>query len=232
MGNNHPLRGQLSYDDILPVSRSRSEAKQFYDRVSRIYDHVTGSFERRISEKALSYLCIHAGETLLEIGFGTGHILERMAELVGDEGWACGLDLSSGMAEKAKSRLENARLLHRAGLSCGDALRTPFRKDVFDAVLMNFTLELFDTPDIPVVLREIKRSLKVGGRLGVASLSRIDGSSLMLRLYERAHMMWPTYVDCRPIHVERALSEAGFQTTRSHRDAIYGLPVEIVVAHR
>jgi len=232
MRNNHLLRGERSYDGILPVSRSRSQAKRFYDRISRFYDYITGGFERRISEKALSYLSISAGETILEVGNGSGYSLERMANLVGDEGWASGLDLSSGMAEEAKRRLENARLLDRAGVICGDALMIPFREGTFDAVLMSFTLELFDTPDIPVVLREARRSLKHGGRLAVASLSRIGSSSLMLRLYEWAHMTWPTYVDCRPIYVERALREAGFETTISEKDTMYGLPIEIVVAQK
>lgn len=230
--NNQSLRGERSYGSVLPVSRSVSEAKRFYDRVSSIYDCVTGAFERRISEKALRGLLIQAGETVLEVGFGSGYMLERMAELIGDEGWACGLDLSSGMVKEAEKRLENARLLKRVGLSCGDALRIPFREGVFDAVLMSFTLELFDTPDIPVVVREVRRSLKPGGRLAVASLSKIGGSSLMLRLYEWAHMVWPTYIDCRPIYVEQALREAGFDMTRSDKDTISGLPVETVVAHR
>jgi len=229
--NNQSLRRERSYGSILPVSRSRSEAKRFYGRVSSIYDRVTGAFERRISEKALHGLLIQAGETVLEVGFGSGHMLERMAELIGDEGWACGLDLSSGMVKEAKKRLENARLLNRVGLSCGDALRIPFREALFDAVLMSFTLELFDTPDIPVVLREVRRSLKPGGRPAVASLSKMGGSSLMLSLYERAHMMWPTYIDCRPIYVERALREAGFEITKSEKDTISGLPVETVGAH-
>ncbi|MEE8566211.1 MAG: hypothetical protein V3S76_00495, partial [Candidatus Bipolaricaulota bacterium] len=63
--------------DILPVLRSKKEAKQFYDRVSRVYDYSIGTFERKYAETALRLLSIEEGETVLEIGFGSGRCLKR-----------------------------------------------------------------------------------------------------------------------------------------------------------
>jgi demethylmenaquinone methyltransferase/2-methoxy-6-polyprenyl-1,4-benzoquinol methylase len=95
---------------------------------------------------------------------------------------------------------------------------------------MAHTLELFDTPEIPTVLQEVKRVLRAGGRLGVASISKTGGCSLMLRLYEWAHTRWPKHIDCRPIYVECALNAGGFEVRSSHRASLFGLPEEIVVA--
>ena len=197
--------------------------------MSRSYDLFAGAFEKRLRNKALARLSIASGEVVLEIGFGTGHCLEQIAEAVGKEGRVCGVDLSPGMLEVSQRRLDRAGLLDRVSLSCGDATDLPYADEEFDAAFMSFTLELFDTPEIPIVLSEIKRVLKPNGRLGVVSLSREDGTSLMLRLYEWMHQRMPQYIDCRPIYVEQALKEAGFHVVHSEKEKLWGLPAKIVV---
>ena len=95
---------------------------------------------------------------------------------------------------------------------------------------MCFTIELFDTPEIPMLLRELKRDLKSGGRIAVASMSKENGESLLLRLYEWAHKKWPKYVDCRPIYLEQSLRDAGYEVRKKDKVKLFGLPGEIVVA--
>ncbi|HUX47556.1 MAG TPA: methyltransferase domain-containing protein [Dehalococcoidia bacterium] len=167
---------------ILPVTRTKEEAKRSYNRISRYYDYLTGAFERKYAEMALERLSVSEGETVLEIGFGTGHCLKRITESVGPKGKAYGIDISTGMMEISKERLEKADLEDRVKLFCGDAANLPFDDSVFDAVFMSFTLELFDTPEIPKVLEQIKRVLKPEGRLAVVSISKENGESIFLRL--------------------------------------------------
>lgn len=215
---------------ILPVPRSKEEAKRSYDRMSRYYDYLTGAFERKYVEMALERLSIVEGETVLEIGFGTGRCLKRIAESIGQTGKVYGIDISSGMMEITKKRLEKAGLAKRAELYCGDAASLPFDDNTFDAVFISFTLELFDTPEIPKMLEQIKRVLKPRGRLGVASMSKENGESIFLRLYEWIHNKWPKYVDCRPIYVEQSLINAGYQIKSKEKVKLFRLPGEIVVA--
>lgn len=219
--------------DILPVPRSKEEAKRFYDRVSTstVYHCLTAAFERKYAEMALELLSVKEGETVLEIGFGSGHCLRRIAKSVGKTGKAYGVDISSGMLEATRSRLDEAGLINRVELYCGDAATLPYGDNTFDAVFMSFTLELFDTPEIPQLLKEVKRVLKPGGRLGVASMSKENGESRLLRLYEQAHKKWPEYVDCRPIYVEQSLSNAGYEIKMKEIVKLLRfLPIEIVVA--
>ena len=215
---------------ILPVRRSKQEAKQFYNRISRFYDYLTGAFERKYREMALSQLSIQEGETVLEIGFGPGHCLKRIAQSAGNAGKAYGIDISSGMLEVTKRRLEKAQLLDRVELYCGDAVNLPYDDNTFDAGFMSFTLELFDTPEIPKVLEEVKRVLKPGGRLGIISMSREDGESIPLRLYEWCHKKWPKYIDCRPIYVKPSLIDAGYKIQSRQKVRLLRLPGEIVIA--
>lgn len=218
-----------SNHNVLRVHRTKAQAKESYDRISRFYDYFAGVFEKKYRNIALERLNIKRGETVLEIGFGTGHCLKQMAESIGEHGKVCGIDISSGMLEISKQRLEEAGLLDRVELQCEDALKMPYEDHKFDAVFTSFTLELFDTPEIPRVLGEIKRVLKPNGRLGVVSMSKEDGDSILLRLYEWTHKKIPQYADCRPIYVEQSIRDAGFEIQYREKVSLFGLPGEIVI---
>jgi len=94
---------------------------------------------------------------------------------------------------------------------------------------MSFTLELFELPEIFQVLGEIRRVLKIDGKLGVVSLSKEEEGSL-LRLYEWAHQKWPRYIDCRPIYTKELLVDAGFDIKSWQKMHMLGLPLDIVIA--
>ncbi len=222
--------GKSPVSPVLPVPRTKEEAKRLYDRVSRFYDYLTGAFERKYAEMALERLAVEEGGTVLEIGFGSGHCLRRIAQSVGQTGKAYGIDISSGMLEVTKRRLEKAGLIDRVELYCADAASLPYDDNTFDAIFMSFTLELFDTPEIAKVLEEVKRVLKPRGRLGVASMSKENGNLTMLRLYEWAHKKWPKYIDCRPIYVEQSLKDVGYDIESKEKVRLFGLPGEIVIA--
>ena len=214
---------------ILRINRTTAQAEKAYDNLSRVYDLLAGPFEKRFRDYALSLLDINQGEEVLELGFGTGDSLRQIAELVGPAGKACGIDISSGMMRVAEQRLASAGLSDRVELRHGDAAQLPFEDNRFDASFMSFTLELFDTPQIPKVLAQVRRTLKPGGRLAVVSMSKENGDSLLLRLYEKMHRAFPHYIDCRPIYLEQSLREAGFKIAHKEQQSFFGLPGETVV---
>ena len=220
------------YQPISRVHRSKDDAKKYYDRISSAYDCLGGIFERKLADKALRALEIKNGDIALEIGFGTGHCLQKIALSAGRTGKAYGIDISDRMLRVTNRKLEKQGLVDRVVLHHGDASKLPFINETFDAVFMSFTLELFDTPEIPLLLDEVRRVLKVGGRLGVASLSRTKGNSMALRMYEWLHRHWPKYVDCRPIYLEQSFSKAGFRIKTKEIYSLFALPVEIVVAYK
>ena len=216
--------------DISRVHRSREEAKKFYDHISGSYDWFGGIFERRPAEKTLDYLKIQSSEIVLEIGFGTGYCLQRIAMAVGNSGKAYGIDISEGMVQRTRERLNKTSLLDRVELYRGDAAKLPFDDKTFDAVFISFTLELFDNPEISTVLGEVRRVLNHGGRLGAVSLSKINVDSLPVRIYEWIHSKWPQYVDCRPIYLYESVQKAGYKMIMRETVRLLLLPVEIVVA--
>src|SRR5512135_2112144 len=159
--------------DEIPVSRvtrSREMAKTSYNRMSRWYDLFSGASEKAPCQEGLRMLAVKEGERILEIGFGTGHNLLALAGAVGGSGRVCGIDLSEGMLTVAQTRVETAGLAGRVELRCGDAVSLPYEAGSFQAVFSSFTLELFDNPDIPLVLQECRRVLQAGGRAVIVSL--------------------------------------------------------------
>lgn len=200
-----------------------------YDRSSRWYNLTEGIWEKGLRNVALRTLSVRAGERVLEIGCGPGQDLLALARSVSQTGRVYGIDLSSGMARLAHSGAAKEGLAHRVDLVQGDAEFLPFKSRTLDAVLMSFTLELFDTPGIPRVLSNIREVLCPEGRLCVASLSKAGRSSWMRNLYERGHDSFPSLLDCRPIFVEASVAEAGFQILNVTRKSLFGLPVEIVL---
>ena len=92
---------------------------------------------------------------------------------------------------------------------------------------MSFALELFDTPEIPLVLAECKRVLKPGGRIVVIGMSRILPEGLIMEIFEWTHRHFPNYLDCRPILVCQALEDSGFQILDSRLMKMW-ISVEVV----
>ena len=152
--------------------QSKDETRAFYDKISGVYDLLAEHSEGPVRQTGLDKLALMPGEHVLEIGYGTGHCLVQLAEAVGPEGKVFGIDLSEGMRARAQERLEKENLIDRVELSCGDATHLPYPDGSMDAVFMSFTLELFDTPEIPQVLAECKRVLRAGGRIGVVAITK------------------------------------------------------------
>lgn len=219
----------MPQEDISRVTRSRKAARTSYNHLSRWYDLFAGS-EKSSTENGLQMLKIQPGEHVLEIGFGTGQSLIQLAQTVGGSGKLNGIDISEGMLRVANSRLRSLRNTDRVDLMLGDAINLPFQKAGFDAIFMAHTLELFDTPEIPLVLSECKRVLHQNGRIGIVSLTKTDHPSV--RLYEWAHSKFPALFDCRPIFARQTLETTGFEILSSMIQSMGGLPIEIVIARK
>ena len=219
-------------DPISPlrVIRSKRQARTYYNSISRFYDLLSGRTEGRLRDAAIRRLGIRPGERVLEIGIGTGSGLRDLAEYAGPSGAATGVDLSDGMLAVARGRLSGPRPAAPARLACADAVRLPFRNSWFHAVFMSFTLELFDTPEIPAVLAECRRVLAQGGRLGLAAMALDPKPGAFSRLYQFLHRAFPIWVDCRPIDCRRAVEEANLRISFSARESLFTLPVDIVIA--
>lgn len=218
---------------IKRVKRSKKDARTSYNRLSRWYDLFAGRTERKHRERGLEKLSVQPGERILEIGFGTGHCLAALARAVGPAGRVVGVDISDGMFAMAHERLHKEGLAERVDLHLGDAARLDLiEPGSLDGIFISFTLELFDTPEIPLVLQECHRVLKPGGRLAVVSMTRTDPPGIGVHVYEWFHEKLPNYADCRPIHARQALEQNGFSIQDVSVGSMWGLPVEMILSRK
>jgi demethylmenaquinone methyltransferase/2-methoxy-6-polyprenyl-1,4-benzoquinol methylase len=220
-----------SQPEVLRVLQTKGETKAFYNKISKVYDLLADQSEEPIRRAGLEKLNARPGEKVLEIGCGTGHCLVALAQAVGAAGKVYGIDLSDEMLKIARENLEKDGLTDRVELICEDAGKLPYAVETLDAIFMSFTLELFDTPEIPKVLAECKRVLRPGGRIAVAGVSKEGEGGVILQVFEWTHKHFPNLMDCRPIFVRKALEAAGFHIESVENRTMW-IPVEIALAFK
>ncbi len=187
---------------------AEDQTRTFYDRLSTRYAAVAATWEHAARQRGIEALAVATGETVLEVGYGTGHALTQLAQA---KAAVSGLDLSKGMRSVARQRLAEAGLDRDVRLDLGDARSLPYKEGRFDAAFMSFTLELFDSDDLPKVLAEANRVLRAGGRLGVVAMAQKDPPDLMNEVYQQLYQQLPHLAGCQPIDAFGALRAAGFQ---------------------
>ena len=128
--------------------------KSYYDTFSQTYDHGRDAgYHAFLDEAEVALVAPHAqGKRVLEVGCGTGLILERLGRVASE---AVGVDLSPGMLEKARAR----------GLEVHEASATalPFEDASFD-VACSFKV-LAHVADIEVAMAEMARVVRPGGHI-------------------------------------------------------------------
>jgi trans-aconitate methyltransferase len=129
-------------------------------------------FVWKYGSDVVSLLDPRAGERILDLGCGTGHLTAQIAE---SGARVTGVDRSAEMV--AAARLAYPRLK----FEISDARELPFR-DEFDAVFSNATLHWIHEPEL--VLQGVRRALRPGGRF-VAELGGKGNIRAMQDAFDR-----------------------------------------------
>ncbi|HET7589322.1 MAG TPA: class I SAM-dependent methyltransferase [Solirubrobacterales bacterium] len=156
----------------LSTERQLGEITGQYDRVARFYKafeplYLIFPIARR---KAVAALGLKSGDTVLEVGAGTGRNFPYLAEAVGSGGSVIAIDASAGMLREA-GKLVAQRGWSNVLLQHQDAAQLEIDRDV-DAVL--FSLSYSAMPEPKRALARAWEHLRPGGCLAVmdAGLTR------------------------------------------------------------
>ena len=142
---------------------------------------------------------------LLDIGTGTGRVLELLAPRISQ---GVGIDASKAMLALARARLARPGLGH-CSVRLADMYRLPFPDASFELAVLQMVLHYAEDPS--GVLAEVGRVLRPAGRLIVIDLAQHGRDDLLTRLAHR----WPGFSD-EAMH--RLLAGIGMQPGRPGND--------------
>ncbi|ELZ86572.1 alkanonic acid methyltransferase [Haloferax elongans ATCC BAA-1513] len=147
-------------------------AQSFYTRWARLYD----TLARRapgvgtVRSEAADALDLSPGDTVVEMGCGTGANLPYLAERVGTDGTVVGVDFSPGVLDVARERVRDYPNVH---LVRADATQPPLADP--DAILATFVSGMFDDP--AAVVSSWADLVGPGGRLCLVDLAETTDST-------------------------------------------------------
>jgi SAM-dependent methyltransferase len=199
-----------------------------------------GFRERRNQESLallLARLGLVGGESVLEVGCGTGALTLPLAAAVGEHGSIVGIDISEPMLRVARQRVEE-RGLQNVTLRLGDAQVFAFEPSAFDLATSRMGVMFFADPT--AAFRNIGTALKPGGRLVFACWAPLAENRHWLISYDiavrylgppappPAHEPGPlAFGD--PDYIHQVLAAAGFvevNVDRAHPTITCGSPEE------
>ncbi len=115
-----------------------------------------------LNDVALAKLNLRPDDRVLEVGFGGGYLLRRIAAVV-TEGSIAGVDVSEAMVAYCRQQDRSTTLTGRLNLCCGTAEALPYPAGQFDKVCTVNSVFYWD--DAPRAIAEIGRALKENGLL-------------------------------------------------------------------
>lgn len=154
----------------------KEKSKQAFNKQALDYDtSIQGEHARKLYKPIIENLKGKKIHSILDLGCGTGVLLEQIKELnLAEE--LSGIDISAEMLKIAKSRLGN-----HATLILGDTEKLPFQDNSFDAIICNDSFHHYPLPHI--VLEEVSRCLRENGILVIGDCWQPTGARQIMNLY-------------------------------------------------
>jgi ubiquinone/menaquinone biosynthesis C-methylase UbiE len=166
----------------LELNNYKQAIADSYDRRSQTYDN--SKWHVQICQQLLNYSQVNSGQSVLDIGTGTGHLAIAAAQIVGDRGQVIGVDISAKMLEQAQNKL-NASSFRNVDLQLADAETLNYPSNYFDRVLCANTFPWIE--DKAATLRLWNKFLKPSSRIGIhtpADTAYI-GATVLRRVFAR-----------------------------------------------
>jgi demethylmenaquinone methyltransferase/2-methoxy-6-polyprenyl-1,4-benzoquinol methylase len=165
------------HDTVVPFKNSteskKKQVENMFDKIAFRYDFLNRFLSAGIDigwrKKAIRQLVSLKPKKILDVATGTGDFAITSFEILKPEK-ITGIDISAGMLEIGRKKIEKSGLQNSIELLNGDSEAILFDDNSFDAVTVAFGVRNFE--NLEKGLSEIKRVLKPGGKLIVLECTK------------------------------------------------------------
>ena len=168
---------EASLDD--PLKQAKARAAATYDAAADHFDDEPLGFWEQIGRRTVARLGLRAGDSVLDVGCGTGASALPAAQIVGRDGFVVGVDLSAHLIDRARTKAMTCGLTN-VEFRLADMTELGYPNGRFDAVVSVFSI--FFVPDMEGLVRELWRMVRPGGKLAVTTWGP--------RIFEPAYSLW------------------------------------------
>lgn len=168
---------KFAHDEIVPYQESGMEKKKqvakMFDSIAFRYDFInrflTAGVDVRWRKKAIAQLKELHPQRVLDVATGTADVALMTYDALHPQK-IIGIDISNGMLELGRKKIEKRNLQQQIELQNGDSETINFADNSFDAVTVAFGVRNFQ--NLEKGLGEMLRVLKPGGRIVILEFSR------------------------------------------------------------
>ncbi|HRI78797.1 MAG TPA: bifunctional demethylmenaquinone methyltransferase/2-methoxy-6-polyprenyl-1,4-benzoquinol methylase UbiE [Cyclobacteriaceae bacterium] len=161
---------------VVPYKEDQAAKKQqvarMFDNISARYDFLNHflslGIDRLWRKRAIACLRELEPKTILDVATGTGDFAIEALRLRPEK--IIGVDISEGMLEVGRKKLQQRELEGIIELRSGDSENLPFQDNFFDAVIVAFGVRNFE--NLERGLGEMLRVVRPGGKVVILEFSR------------------------------------------------------------
>jgi demethylmenaquinone methyltransferase/2-methoxy-6-polyprenyl-1,4-benzoquinol methylase len=181
---------RFAHDEVMPYQDSQLQKKEqvadMFNSIAHRYDFLNRFLSVGIDvwwrKKAIGQLKKLAPKNILDVATGTGDVAILMEKILKPEK-ITGIDISEGMLDLGRKKIEKLGLGNKIMLQEGDSETIHFNNNSFDAITVAFGVRNFQ--NLEGGLKEMYRVLQPGGKLVVLefSKSKQKGLSVLIDFY-------------------------------------------------
>ncbi|QMU27956.1 bifunctional demethylmenaquinone methyltransferase/2-methoxy-6-polyprenyl-1,4-benzoquinol methylase UbiE [Adhaeribacter radiodurans] len=154
------------------ADNKKSQVAQMFNSIAGKYDFLNHFLSAGVDiywrKKAIDLVAKSKPEFILDIATGTGDFAIEALRIKPKK--IIGVDISEGMLEVGRQKLQKKQISHLIELKTGDSENLEFEANTFDVVMAAFGVRNFE--NLEKGLAEMHRVLKPGGQIVILEFSK------------------------------------------------------------